>query len=1300
MVFIKITVNHIYKPNNHLIMQQNVKNTLYRFITMRAPERINETDKEKYFVQRPTGVNSTFKGLAILDTELKEQASSYNSVFSSLKELKTSFGTFYDFAIWLSKHRATLNFSQAKAAFKSVRKFSEGIDQTVLQDLWNDLHYYVYVQKDPEIRDAIISILVANDFYNKVITKETLEDAETRRIAQARIILDLNSSPLTRQDSSNKAKLDPYLNDLTRAGNFFQAKNKIEDIRVQQKEIEALVGISQRINNQEKEQYDEEYNAAVEQAYKDAEIVERVVEDKETGKTTVVKEYQNLNLPTYNFKPRPELEFDKARIPSEISQDTVEKVENLKKEYNFQKFQGITEHLEKEVEEADKVLLDNIPKLKKKINYKGILLDTVYSNPKPGNFQLCFQKVFRSTNEYRVFLKIGVPNDTYKVDSLLYTLGFADGTSNTNGYYQVQSYLGQWAHILSIKLFNNNKVTIVKEASHFEATVSFSNGEYFSFKHEFNGKVDGCTTLPIKWEDHEENAIEAPEFYGVQRLGIADYRKVEQEVCCYVPGEVSHIENVMAREFKEKQTRRLRRKEDTTTTSTENERESLNETTSTERFEMNQEMSHLEAEDTSKAINAGMSAEYAKIRAYTDASYANNTASETSNHQAVTHAKELTEHALDRVVQRVKEERIQKIIEEYEETAKHGYDNREGDQHVSGVYRWVDKVYKNRIHNYGKRLMYEFMIPEPASFHNLAAKIAADSNDSETLIEPVDPRKSSSRRMDSINDVDSNYKYWAGIYSADIEEKPEEYIYIGDSFSEQLGRSDTAKDYSIEIKDDRYISYRFSTKGSYMFDKDRDPFLSISVGNYDRSFSKGQYPSSSGFINLKESVPVSFKCRSINMIYIDVKITCKLTSEAKEAWRLKTFNAIIKAYEEAKADYDEKLRQFEEERKALENNHEDFKANPGFYRKIEKDILRKNCIAYLIGHHEMGRDLLVGKNNATTVRPIQNESLNQYAAKVKFFEQAFEWDILSYHFYPFYWANKNTWVEKYQVENNDPLFRAFLQSGMARAVVSVKPGFEEAVNWFMATGQIWNGGQVPTIGDENYISIVDEIQKPESVVEETWETRVPTALTVIQAGTIGLNVGGLPCNPECGGNGSNPIAQTNSLLNADIERWIEFTYIQLEGTYRNKLIKIGDYDDLQNFPRMYECEGKTIEIHRDASWDAYTSSKVIFEKLAEKLSLIIGVKASQVSYKEEGIELHDAIRFRIDVNKTPVFTFKKTVETYDYIPGFDDLQVIIENNEVRFLLELPYDNRILDASNSPVDLDDMNTSLSINRFLI
>ena len=45
--------------------------------------------------------------------------------------------------------------------------------------------------------------------------------------------------------------------------------------------------------------------------------------------------------------------------------------------------------------------------------------------------------------------------------------------------------------------------------------------------------------------------------FGIHNLGIQEYRRVEQTLCCYVPGEVSHIENVMAREFKEKSTRNL-----------------------------------------------------------------------------------------------------------------------------------------------------------------------------------------------------------------------------------------------------------------------------------------------------------------------------------------------------------------------------------------------------------------------------------------------------------------------------------------------------------------------------------------------------------------------------------------------------------------------------------------------------------------------------------------------------------------------------------------------------------------------
>ena len=159
--------------------------------------------------------------------------------------------------------------------------------------------------------------------------------------------------------------------------------------------------------------------------------------------------------------------------------------------------------------------------------------------------------------------------------------------------------------------------------------------------------------------------------------------------------------------------------------------------------------------------------------------------------------------------------------------------------------------------------------------------------------------------------------------------------------------------------------------------------------------------------------------------------------------------------------------------------------------------------------------------------------MDQYAALVKFIEQAFEWDIMSYTFYPFYWGDKTAWQNTYQAEVDDPLFRSFLQSGMARVIVTARPGFEEAVMHYMATGQVWNGGQVPVIGDDLYLSIVEELKNPTYYVEETWETRVPTTLTVIQNGSIGLAAEGLPC---CHDDESTGISQTNTVLTAPDEQ--------------------------------------------------------------------------------------------------------------------------------------------------------------------
>jgi len=155
--------------------------------------------------------------------------------------------------------------------------------------------------------------------------------------------------------------------------------------------------------------------------------------------------------------------------------------------------------------------------------------------------------------------------------------------------------------------------------------------------------------------------------------------------------------------------------------------------------------------------------------------------------------------------------------------------------------------------------------------------------------------------------------------------------------------------------------------------------------------------------------------------------------------------------------------------------------------------------------------------------------MNNYSSFVKFMEQAFEWDIMSYYFYPYYWGAKEDWKQLYKFDSNDALFRSFMQAGMARVIVTVRPGFEKAVMHYMATGSIWNDGETPVIGDELYLSIVDELREQEYKIKGSWETTLPTNLIALQKSGVALDAEGLPVLDD-DGNYKDEITGSNAEL--------------------------------------------------------------------------------------------------------------------------------------------------------------------------
>lgn len=257
---------------------------------------------------------------------------------------------------------------------------------------------------------------------------------------------------------------------------------------------------------------------------------------------------------------------------------------------------------------------------------------------------------------------------------------------------------------------------------------------------------------------------------------------------------------------------------------------------------------------------------------------------------------------------------------------------------------------------------------------------------------------------------------------------------------------------------------------------------------------------------------------TVNVIF---NVKCELTQEAKDTWQKETFEAIIKGYEE-------QLRLFNEQ-KAIKKAEgiQILDSNPLFYRQTEQLILRKNCISYLIDNtsqstaRRLGLEMYESNNPAQTDVTFNNhqvtisQKMDDYTSFAKFMEQAFEWNLMSYNFYPFYWGNNAEWDELYKFETNDPTYRAFMQSGMARVVVTVKPGFENAIMHYMAFGQIWNGGQMPVLGNPLYLSIIDELKEQEYTIEDVWETVVPTSLVALQESGVSIEGGGLPNADSC-----------------------------------------------------------------------------------------------------------------------------------------------------------------------------------------
>lgn len=626
--------------------------------------------------------------------------------------------------------------------------------------------------------------------------------------------------------------------------------------------------------------------------------------------------------------------------------------------------------------------------------------------------------------------------------------------------------------------------------------------------------------------------------YGVHNLGIQEFRRVEQTLCCYVPGEVSHIENVMAAEYKERSTRNLLRTEYTTEITSETEVEKLNDTTSTERNELSSEISKELQNDKSFDVSGSVSVSkkskmIGNITANASTSYNNSTTSSLANTEAKNYAKEITERALERIVQKTTEKRTSKMIREFEENNKHGFDNRLGTKHITGVYRWVDKIYTNQLVNYGRRLMFETDIPHPALLYKKALtwKSATDEIVSSTL---MPPKTLAEFGINSSEDItNENASIAASAYGITVEpfEIKTEFLNLDFTpITEVKNESYTQTQIhpSIIIPPD-FVAVRIDGVGTFSYETfTGSAYIDFNFGGnlkHVGEFKDNGTKSFDYYFNLSPnligSIPFVVSYRRTNSYSGSLRVKCETNPALMTEWQENTYALLLNAYQVELEKYNEELAlQQAANAAAADQVSNPTYSNEALNRLIEKRELKRACIEMMSKPYcySFGKNFYSINSNCENKAEIPqiniSEGLERYAQFVKFFETAFQWEILTYVFYPYYYNETCDWPELIQIKNDDPIFEAFLQSGMAKLLIPVRPQYEKAVLYYMETGEIYTDGDlVPDFEDDRYASVLKDVTDQNEIkVEGTWETRVPSTLTIIQAkSTYFEDEQGLPC---------------------------------------------------------------------------------------------------------------------------------------------------------------------------------------------
>jgi len=609
-------------------------------------------------------------------------------------------------------------------------------------------------------------------------------------------------------------------------------------------------------------------------------------------------------------------------------------------------------------------------------------------------------------------------------------------------------------------------------------------------------------TPPLQeWEDQTPETFPMPPATPnpmVQPAGIADLLVVRQHVLGYEPGEIAFVENVAVGETLKRHTRRMDATESSTLTTTITSAETERDLQSTDRFALQRQTQSVMAEDSS--VPGASSAAYGPL---VDSS------SKQSSSLASDYGQDVTRRAVSKLTTSQETQVLQSTKSEFEEGVEHDYNNAKGPDNQIVVYQWLDKIIQAKVFSYGKRMLYDFIVPEPAAF------IVWGMQEWQPELAALKKPKPYTQAPESLSDDPSlggYYMKWVtGFGATGVQPPPEPAITVsrtyGDSGKSLDGKQPAdARAVSEVQKDNVNIPPGYQAQSAVIDVElvawnDISPTLSIDIGgNFAENLDTSNTPVTLPLSGEVGEIPLTVLAWGPAVYTMTVEIKCVRTVEATRAWQLTTHDAILQASRDRMSEYENQLNTL----KAALTVKVAGKSSDEKQALVRVE-LEKSCVTILSNQH-------FDAFNAIEHSPIYPQlylpNVEPMGRFIRFFQQAFEWDQMLYRYYPYFWGRKKYWNDRLQLDDQDPDFAAFLGAGAARVTVPVRPGYEKAVAAYMSTGAIPTDAALlsDAVTTGLYVPFFAEMMGdtgPDTAVPYgdpplEWEIRAPTTLVKVR----------------------------------------------------------------------------------------------------------------------------------------------------------------------------------------------------------